>query len=162
MLGGNKREMSIRVPVKHKFDAPLEAVVKAYRGKMNSRIEATKGVRVVVVRSDSTGCQYKVIRPMPVWFRALGGADSTEYVETLTIEDDRVITSAYQKLPFGGSAQTRITFMQDGDSLTRVFGTVTASDLPPVAVNVAKRVFKSFVQSTFQKERESEKQLLVS
>tara|TARA_Y100001970_G_C13639890_1_gene558331 strand:+ start:98 stop:559 length:462 start_codon:yes stop_codon:yes gene_type:complete len=152
--------MSIRVPVKHKFDAPLDAVIKAYRGKMNSRIEATKGVRVVIVRSGPTMCEYKVIRPMPVWFRVLGGADSTEYVETLRIEEGRMVTSAYQNLPFGGKAQTRITFMQDGDSLTRVFGTVSASDLPPVASNVAKRVFKSFVESTFQKERESENQLL--
>lgn len=152
--------MSIRVPVKHVFSAPLDAVIEAYRGKMNSRIEATKGVRVVVVRSDPLVCEYKVIRPMPVWFRALGGAESTEYVETLRIEDGRMITSAYQNLPFGGKAKTRITFMQDGEELTRVFGTVTASDLPPVASNVAKRVFKSFVESTFQKERESENQLL--
>ena len=155
-----KRKMSIRVPVKHKFDAPLDEVIRAYKGKMNSRIEATKGVRVVVVRSDPSGCEYKVIRPMPVWFRALGGADSTEYVETLTIEDGRMVTSAHQNLPFGGKAQTRITFMQDGDALTRVFGTVTAIDLPPVAKSVAKRVFKSFVETTFHNERESEKRLL--
>ena len=152
--------MSIRVPVKHKFNAPLGAVVNAYRGKMNGRIEAKKGVRVVVVHSGPNVCKYKVIRPMPMWFRALGGAECTEYVETLRVEGERMVTSASQALPFGGQASTKITFMQDGQ-ITRVFGTVTASDLPPVANKVAKRVFKTFVEKTFQKEREREKQLLI-
>ena len=97
---------------------------------------------------------------MPVWFRALGGAAATEYLETLTVDKNKMVTCAFQQLPFGGLAETKITFIEDGAG-TRVFGTVTAKQLPSVVHTVAKRVFKSFVEKTFKLEREKENQLLV-
>ena len=64
--------------------------------KRNSRIEATKRsvvsfVPTLLVVSTSRFAYASLVPGVP------GGADSTEYVETLTIEDGRMVTSAHQK-----------------------------------------------------------------
>ena len=92
--------------------------------KMLSRShERTKGVSVRVRETSPSQSTYAVTRSMPTWYRLLGGKDSTQYVETLKLEDGKMITSASQNLPFGGKAETRIVFVPDGTS-TVVIGTV--------------------------------------
>jgi len=153
--------MSIRVPVRYKFHAPLQQVVHAYQTKMLERSASpTTRVRVQVVRTGEKGATYRVTRAMPTWYRLLGGRAQTEYEETLSIEDGKMITSAQQDLPFGGRAQTKIIFVGSGDGETVVFGTVSASNLPKTAQTVAKRMFRGFVQKTFAEERTVENGLL--
>ena len=152
--------MSIRVPVRYRFDASVQSVQKAYQKKMHERMLITRGLRVSAMQNISENeIKYRVVRPMPAWYRVLGGPSETEYEETLRIHPDRIVTSASQNLPFGGEAETKITFMEDGDK-TRVFGVVTVRKLPPVVENVAKRVFKLFVEKAFQKERDVETKLI--
>jgi len=155
--------MSIRVPVRYKFQAPLQQVVYAYRAKMLERSESpTTRVRVRVVRAGKNGATYRVTRAMPTWYRLLGGRAQTEYDETISLENGQMITSAKQDLPFGGQAETKIIFVGSGDGETVVFGTVSASNLPKTAQTVAKRMFKGFVQKTFAEERTVENGLLLN
>ena len=154
--------MSIRVPVRYRFQAPLSKVTAAYQTKMLQRGSSSSGntgVRVEVVEVGATTSTYRVVRTMPVWYRLLGGRAETEYVETLTLEDGKMTTSAKQDLPFGGRAETKVVFVRDG-SETVVFGTVSASDLPKSAQTIVKKVFRSFVQKTFREERSVENGLL--
>ena len=154
--------MSIRVPVKYRFDASLDRVLEAYQQKMLSRShERTKGVSVRVRETSPSQSTYAVTRSMPTWYRLLGGKDSTQYVETLKLEDGKMITSASQNLPFGGKAETRIVFVPDGTS-TVVIGTVTASQLPNRVQRIAQRVFKSYVEKTFAEERKFESKLILA
>ena len=153
--------MSIRVPVRYRFNAPLDKVIAAYQTKMMERSSlTTRGVRVEVIEAGPSSATYRVIRPMPAWYRLLGGRAQTEYVETLTVEDGKMITSAQQNLPFGGKAETKIIFVDNGDQETAVFGTVSASNLPKAAQTVAKKMFRGFVQRTFKEERTVETSLL--
>ena len=152
--------MTIRVPVKWRFNASLDQVVLAYRHKMKTRAETKQRVRVRVQEVDASNSKYTVTRTMPAWFRLLGGNAHTEYVETSKLEDGKMITSASQRLPFGGKAETRIVFVADGSS-TVVVGTVTASELPRKVQKIAERVFKRFVEKTFAEERGVESNYLV-
>ncbi|MBC83392.1 MAG: hypothetical protein CL454_00865 [Acidimicrobiaceae bacterium] len=153
--------MSIRVPVKFRFQAPLNKVMVAYQQKMIERSSSpTTRVRVEVVDVQEHSATYKVTRTMPTWYRLLGGRSQTEYVETLTLEDGKMITSAKQNLPFGGQAETKIIFVDNGGTETAVFGTVSASNLPKAAQTVVKRMFRGFVQKTFAEERTAETTLL--
>jgi len=120
----------------------------------------TTQVHVQVVREGKNGATYRVTRAMPTWYRLLGGRAQTEYEETLSLEDGKMITSAKQDLPFGGQTETKIIFVSSGDGDTVVFGTVSASNLPTTARAVVKRVFKGFVQKTFEAERTVENGLL--
>ncbi len=119
-------------------------------------------VRVEVVEYTPTRATYRVIRAMPAWYRLLGGEAQTQYDETFTIENGKMVTSAKQNLPFGGSAETKIVFVGDGKGETLVFGTVSASNLPTTAQTVVKRVFRGFVKKTFKEERAAENSLLLN
>jgi len=148
--------MTIRVPVKYRFNANLDRVVLAYQQKMQTRSgNASQKVCVRVQKSDSSGSAYVVTRKMPTWYRLLGGNAHTEYLETSKIEKGKMTTSASQTLPFGGTANTRVVFVADGDA-TVVFGTVTVTELPAKVRKIAERVFKRFVEKTFTEERTAE------
>lgn len=153
---------TIHVPVKFEFDGlSIKRVLAAYRQKMKDRTGNSDNTGITVTECDrnNNSIVYRVSRAMPRWFTVFGGRPSVDYDEVLTIDPatNRMITSSDQKIPVLGSRiQTKITFMEDDEGTTVVFGTIKASDVPRAIALVATGTIKKYVENTFKFEREAE------